>query len=116
MGLTLCATIPRQEAVGGTSADAVLGGCAGHFLNEACRTRRPTAMALLDAVLTPGEGTFRTGAALPHGCRGAVDGHVGARRALVADQLGARVGISVLIVARREDGLVSWAACGQNPG
>lgn len=73
-------------------------------------------MALLDTILTPCEGSLRTTAALPHGRLGAVDGHVGACRALVAHQPGARVWVSVLIVARREDGLVSWAACGQNPG
>lgn len=87
MGLTVCAIIPRQEVVWGTCADAVLGGCAGHFLNEACRTWSPTAMALLDAILAPCEGTFRAGAALSHSCGGAVDGHISACRALVADQL-----------------------------
>lgn len=115
MGLTLCAAIPRHEAFGGACADSVLGDRAGRFLNEACRTWRPTAMALLDPVLAPCEGAFGAWAALPHGCRGAVDRHVGACRALVADQLGARVGVSVLIVTGREEGLVSWAGCGQNP-
>lgn len=116
VGLTLCATLPRQEAVRGTRADAVLGGRAGCFLNEVCRAWHPTAMALLDAILTPCEGTFSTGATLPHGCWGAVERHIGACWALVADQLGARFRVSVLIVAGWEDGLVSWAICGQNPG
>ncbi len=73
-------------------------------------------MALLDAILAPREGTFRAGAALPHSCGGAVDRHISACWALVADQLVARVWVSVLIVAGREDRLVTWAAGGQNPG
>lgn len=115
MRLTLCAANPRQEAVGGTCADSVLGGRAGRFLDEARGARSPTAVALLDTVLAPREGALEAGATFPYGCRGAVDGHVGACRALVAEQLGARIGVSVLIVAGREHGLVSWAGCGQSP-
>ena len=73
-------------------------------------------MALLDPVLTPCEGAFRARAALPHSCQGAVRRHVGACWALVTDQLGARVWVSVLIAAWRKERLVSWAAGGQNPG
>lgn len=73
-------------------------------------------MALLDPVFSPREGAFRAGAAIPHGCWRAVDGDVGACRALVTDQLGARVSVSVLVLAGGEDGLVIWADCGQNPG
>lgn len=107
MGLTLHATFPRKEGFWWTSADAVLGGCARRLLSKACRTRISTAMALLDPILTPCKCAFRAGAALPHSRRGAVDGHIGARRALVADQLGTRVWVRVLIVAGREDRLVS---------
>lgn len=115
MGLTLCAAIHQQEAIGGTFAHSVLGGGAGSFLNKARRTWSPTTMALLDPVLASCEGAYRAGVALPHGCRGTVERHIGACGALVADQLGARVRVGVLIVAGREEGLVSWAGCGQNP-
>lgn len=89
MGLTLCATFPRKESFGWTSADAVLGGHAGRLLDKAHRTQILTVMALLDPIFPPRECAFRAGAALPHSGGRAVDGHIGARRALVADQLGA---------------------------
>lgn len=72
VGLTLCATIFRQEAVGGAGADTVLGACAGQFLNQARGTWWPTAMALLNAVFAACEGAFWTGAAFPHKQQGAV--------------------------------------------
>ena len=116
MGLALCATFPRQEAVGGTRADPVLGGRAGCFLNEACGTWSPAAVALLDAILAPCEGALGAGAAVPLCILGAVCKHVGSCRALVAGQLGARLRVGVLILAGREEGLFIWAACGQNAG
>lgn len=116
VGPALLAAAPRREAAGRARADAVLGGRAGSFLDEARRARGPAAVALLDAVLAPREGAVGAGAALPHGRRRTVDGDVGARRALVADQLGARLWVGVLVVAGREDGLVIWADCGQNMG
>lgn len=116
MRLTLSAIVPRQEAVGRTRADSVLRGRAGSFLEEACGAWSPTAMALLDSVLPPCEGALGTGAALPHSCWRAVDRDVGSCWTLVTDHLVARVSVSVLIVAGRDDGLVVWAGGGQNPG
>lgn len=89
MGLTRRATISRHEAVGGARADAVLGGRAGQFLNQARGTGRPTAMALLDAVFSACEGAFGTGAAFPYEQHGAVQRHKRACWALVTHQLGA---------------------------
>ena len=115
VGLTLSTSVPWQVAVGWTCADAVLGGCAGRFLNKACRTQRLAAMALLDTVLAPCKGLLRAGAALPHGRWRAVDRDIGACGTFVTDQLGARVSVHVLIVTRRKGGLVICAGCGQNP-
>lgn len=112
VGLARRAAVSRQETVGGTGAHPVLGGGAGALLNQAGGTRRPTAVALLNAVFAACEGAIGTGAALPHQQQGAVQRHKGARWALVARQLGARVGINVLVLARRQDG---DAAGGQNP-
>lgn len=71
-------------------------------------------MALLNSILSPCEGAFGTGAAFPHRCWRAVDGDIGASRALITDQLGARVLVDVLIVPLRKNGLVICAGCGQN--
>lgn len=85
VGPALRAALSRQEAVRRTGTYAVLRGRAGSFFDQTCSTRSPATVALRDAILPTREGTLRTGAALPLRHLGAVDGHICACGALVAD-------------------------------